>query len=163
MAAKNESDESASSGEEPGSGVYLDSSALAKLYVPEPESDSLDAFLRERRDLMISELSITEVISAVARRRREGVLDSEKANEIRNTLLSDAKSFLRLDLSPAVHREAETLLLSAEKIPLRTLDALHIALARLIGASRIVTFDVRMAEAARLHGLGVVQLDSQPS
>ena len=30
------------------SGIHLDSSALAKLYVPEPERDRLDAFLRGR-------------------------------------------------------------------------------------------------------------------
>ena len=29
--------------------IYVDSSALAKLYVPEAESDTLDAFLRGRR------------------------------------------------------------------------------------------------------------------
>jgi hypothetical protein len=33
------------------SGVYLDASALAKLYLPEPESDRLNEFLRGRRDL----------------------------------------------------------------------------------------------------------------
>jgi hypothetical protein len=41
-------------------GVYLDSSALAKLYVPDPESNTLEAFLKGRRDLMVSELAITE-------------------------------------------------------------------------------------------------------
>ncbi len=55
-------------------GIYIDSSALAKLYVPEPESDALDAILRGRRDLLMSELAITELLSAVARKRREGVL-----------------------------------------------------------------------------------------
>jgi predicted nucleic acid-binding protein len=53
-----------------GAGIYLDSSAFAKLYVPEADSERLDAFLRGRRGLMISELAITEVLSAVARRKR---------------------------------------------------------------------------------------------
>src|SRR5437867_11232042 len=112
MAEKNEAEELSAS--EPG--VYVDSSALAKLYVPELESDALDHFLRGRRDLMISELSITEVISAVARRRREGTLDVKQANQIREIILSDARSgsFRRLDLTPGIHREAERMLLSTE-------------------------------------------------
>ena len=140
--------------------VYVDSSALAKLYVPEAESELLDAFLLGRRGLMISELAITEVLSAVARRKREGVLPARKANQIRDAVLADAASgtFRRLDLSPAVHRDAERMLLSTESVPLRTLDALHIALAVSGEATHVVTFDRRMAEAAALRGLQVAQL-----
>jgi hypothetical protein len=36
--------------------LYIDSTALAKLYLPEPDSDRLDNFLRSRWDLTISEL-----------------------------------------------------------------------------------------------------------
>lgn len=139
-------------------GVYIDASALAKLYLPEPESEALDSFLRGRRDLMISELTVTEVISAVARRRREGALDARHASQVRDAVLSDADSgaFRRLDLDPSVHRRAEQMLLSTESVALRTLDALHIALAASGDATRVITFDSRMAEAARLHGLHVV-------
>ena len=141
-------------------GVYLDSSALTKLYVPEPGSEPLDRFLRGRRDLMISELSVTEVISAVARRRREGSLGAEQATRIRDAVLSHAASasFRRLNLNPAVHREAERMLLTTESVPLRTLDALHIALALSGGAKGVITFDSRLAEAAAVHGLQAGQI-----
>lgn len=160
MAGKNEAEKLPADSSTPDPGVYIDSSALAKLYVPELESELLDHFLRGRSDLMISELSITEVISAVARRRREGALDANQANRIRDAVLSDAGSgsFRRLDLTPAIHRQAERLLLSTESVPLRTLDALHIALAVSGEARRVITFDGRMAEAAVLHGLQVVDL-----
>jgi predicted nucleic acid-binding protein len=140
--------------------LYVDSSALATLYLPESDSDRLDDFLRGRRDLMISELAITEVISAVARRRREGALTARQANRVRDGVLSDAQSgsFRRLDLSPVIHRQAERILLSTDSIPLRTLDALHIALAIFGEAKSIVTFDVRFAAAAAVHGLQAVQL-----
>lgn len=106
-------------------GVYLDSSALAKLYLPEPESDTLEAFLLGRRDLTISELAITEVLSAVARRRREGMLTAHQALEIRDGLLADAESgaFHRLDMNPTVHREAERLLFNLGSVALRTPDS----------------------------------------
>jgi predicted nucleic acid-binding protein len=105
-----------------GAGIYLDSSALAKIYVPEAESEKLDSFLRGRRGLMISELAITEVLSAVARRKREGVINVDQASEIRDAVLEDADSgsFDRLELSPAVHREAERLLFGIDSVPLRT-------------------------------------------
>jgi predicted nucleic acid-binding protein len=161
MAGKNEPEALAEDLSQPAGGIYIDSSALAKVYVPEAESDLLDEFLRGRQDLMISELVVTEVISAVARRRREGSLKAEQANEIRSAVLSDAASgsFQRLDLNPSVHREAERMLLSAVSVPLRTLDALHIALALSGAATRVITFDARMADAAALHGLHLVHLE----
>jgi predicted nucleic acid-binding protein len=140
--------------------IYVDSSALAKLYVPEAESEILDAFLRDRRGLMISELAITEVLSAVARRKRERELRAKQANEIRDAVLADADSgaFGRLDLNPKVHREAERLLFATDSLSLRTLDALHIALAISGSASHVLTFDRRMREAAAQVGLNAIEL-----
>jgi predicted nucleic acid-binding protein len=141
-------------------GLYIDSSALVKLYLPEAESDRLDAYLRGRRDLMISELCITEVIWAAARRKREGDLDSKQANKLRDALLADAGSgcFRRLDITPEIHRDAERMLLSSNSLALRTLDALHIALALSAEAQLVITFDQRMADAAALYGLERVEL-----
>lgn len=145
---------------QPSVGIYVDSSALAKLYVPEPESDRLDGFLRGRRDLMISELALTEVLSAIARRSREGSLSDAAAFEIRDALMADADggSFSRLDLSPNIHREAERLLLGTSSIHLRTLDALHVALAMSGGATHLITFDHRMRTAATQAGLRTIAL-----
>ena len=139
-------------------GIYLDSSALAKLYVPEAESDTLEAFFQGRRDLMISELAITEVLSAVARRRREGMITAHQALEIRDAVLADADSgsFHRLDMSPLVHREAQRLLFHI--VALRTLDALHVAAALLGSATHVVTYDARMRAAALHAGLKTLDL-----
>ena len=144
----------------PETGIYLDSSALAKLYAPEPESDTLEAFLSGRRDLLISELAITEVLSAVARRRREGLLTALQASDIRDAVLSDAASgsLRRLDTSPVVHREAERLLFQLDSAPLRTLDALHVALALLGAATHMLTYDARMHSAALQAGLRTIDL-----
>lgn len=141
-------------------GIYLDSSALAKLYVPQPESDTLEGFLRGRRDLLISELVITEVLSAVPRRRREGLLTAFQASEIRDAVLTDADSgsLRRLDMSPVVHREAERLLFQTDSVALRTLDALHVALALLSAATHVVTYDARMRSAALQAGLRTLDL-----
>jgi predicted nucleic acid-binding protein len=109
---------------------------------------------------MISELAITEVLSAVARRKRERELRAKQANEIRDAVFADADSgaFGRLDLNPEVHREAERLLFATDSLSLRTLDALHIALAISGSANHVLTFDRRMREAAAQFGLNAIEL-----
>jgi predicted nucleic acid-binding protein len=159
MKEKNESEGQATGSRDEHSGVYIDSSAFAKLYIPEPESDALDEYLQGRRNLIISDLTVTEVISAVARRKREGGLNSKRAREIHDAVISDMRSgsFRCLDSGPSIHREAERILLSTESVHLRTLDALHIALAISGSARLLITFDSRLAEVASLLGLQLVR------
>ncbi len=127
--------------------------------MPEAESEQLENFLRARQDLMISELCITEVVSAAARRKREGRLNARQVKEIHDAMLADAESgyYRRLGITPGIHRDAERMLLSTESVPVRTLDALHIVLALSGLAERMITFDVRMANAALVHGLEIVE------
>jgi predicted nucleic acid-binding protein len=160
MAAKTEHKNDPAEPARRKTGIYIDSSALAKIYMPEPESKELERFLRGRQDLMISELCITEVASAAARRKREGLLKATQVKQIHEAILADAESgyYRCLDISPLIHRDAEHLLLSIESAPLRTLDALHIALALSGAAERVITFDVRMASAAAVHGLEIVKI-----
>jgi prevent-host-death family protein len=51
--------------------VYLDASALVKLFVPEPESDALNAALIGAGNVVVSDLAVTEMASAIGRRIRE--------------------------------------------------------------------------------------------
>lgn len=144
-------------GSRPIGPLYLDASALVKVYLPEPESDRIDRLLRGRQDLLISDLAVTEIVSAVARRRREGFLKVETAQQMRTAILADMESgiFLRVNLLPKVFREAERILLSSESVPLRAADALHVALALNGEAKSILTFDGRLAAAANIMGLEV--------
>lgn len=147
-------------GSDPASGwpgpLYLDASALAKLYLPETGSADLDTALTGRRDIVVSDLCVTEIVSAVARRRREGAISPEAVARLHRRILSDVDAGLyrRVDLLPAVQREAERLLLIVEGTALRAADALHLALALASGAACVVTYDRRMAEAAPRVGLG---------
>ena len=135
--------------------LYLDASALVKLYLPEPGSDALDAAIQGRSDLMISDLAITEIVSALSRRRREGILPASSCARLHRKILADVEKglYFKSDLTPEVHREAERLLLALDDASLRTAYALHLALASLSGAAAIVTYDLRLAEAATRIGL----------
>ncbi len=137
--------------------VYLDSSALAKIYVPEDDSSEVDRLLRGRTDLFISDLAITEVISAFSRRALEASLSAGALPRLHQMILDEVESnmFARAELTPEVHRLAEKFLMAIQGVALRASDALHLALATEIGARTVFTSDRRLAEAALAIGLAI--------
>lgn len=122
--------------------VYLDSSALVKLVVAEPESEALQRFLRSRRIRVTSSLAKVEVRRAV---RLQGKPADDRATRIlaRIRLLTIDNSLL--DAAAALDPRV-----------LRSLDAIHLASAMELGDDLdcVVTYDRRMSDAA--HVLGVV-------
>jgi len=138
--------------------IYCDASALVKLYVPEAESDDLNRTLEGRRDLLVSDLSITEIVSSLSRRRREGNLEAATASRLHRAILDHVEDgvYRRVELISATHREAERLLLSVAAVPLRAADALHLALAVSGDAASLLTFDRRLSHAAKAIGLGLI-------
>ena len=137
--------------------LYCDASALVKLYVPEAESDELNRILEGRRDLLISDLSITEIVSSLSRRRREGALEAGIVSRLHRAILGhvEAGVYRRVELISATHREAERMLLSVEAARLRAADALHLALAVAGDAASLLTYDDHLANAGRALGLNV--------
>ena len=137
--------------------LYLDASALAKLYLPEPESDDLNRLLVGRHDVVVSDLAVTDIVSSLCRRRREGSLTTAVVTRLHRALLGhiEAGVYRRFELIPAAHREAERLLISLGPVSLRALDALHLALALGSEAASLLTWDRRLGAAARAVGLCV--------
>lgn len=135
--------------------VYLDASALVKLLVPEPESEALNHELVGVTDVIISDLALTEVASALGRRLRERRLDGGEGRRLQREAEKLAGACHRVDLSPPVHRRAERLLLASRDVALRTLDALHVATALAADAATIVTYDPRLRAAALAQGFFV--------
>jgi uncharacterized protein len=126
--------------------LYLDSSALVKLVQREAESDALRRFLRRHRadQLVTSALARVEVVRAV--------LAGGPA-----ALAQARRQLSRLDqilLSTDVLDRAAMLV---PGVQLRSLDAIHLAAAQVVGPDlrAVVTYDLRMADAARVLGLAV--------
>ena len=123
--------------------VYLDSSALVKLVVVEPESSALRRYLADEPERASCALARVEVIRAV---RVHGPSTVSRARRL----------LQRLNL---VEVDDELLEAAAALDPriLRSLDAIHAAAARLLGEelTAVVTYDRRMAEAAELLDLTV--------
>lgn len=122
---------------------YVDSSAIVKLVVREPESAALRQFLRRLRPLVASALARTEVSRAVrsvgpeALRRADEVLARFELVRITDRILAVAGAL--------------------EPPELRTLDAIHLASAAHFGVTLryVVTYDSRMSAAAETMGLTV--------
>ncbi len=126
------------------SGVYMDASALAKLVFTEPETPALRQYLSTRVQVMASRLASVEV-QRVARRQAERDADQQV-----DALLG---ALLVIELGPEVARAAGTALPSS----LRSLDAIHLASALSVGENleSLITYDHRLADAARAAGLTV--------
>ncbi len=135
--------------------IYLDASALVKLFVPEPESDRLNRALVGTEDVILSDLALTEMASALGRRTREGALTHAESRRLYREAEKLAASCRRAELTPPVHRLAERLLLTSRNVPLRALDALHVAMALDAKAATLVTYDPRLRDAAASRGVFV--------
>jgi len=137
--------------------LYCDTSALLKLYLPEPGSDEFNEVVEGRDDVLVSDLAVTEIISALAHRLRRGSLAREAARRLQHAILGrlDEGVYHRVELTRDVHRRAEHFLLSLPVTPLRAADALHLALAMSARAASLASFDARLAAAARAVSLAV--------
>jgi predicted nucleic acid-binding protein len=123
--------------------VYIDSSALVKLVVAEPESAALRRYLQTEPERASCALARVEVVRAV---RPHGATATSRARQL----------LRRLDL---IQLDDELLDGAAvlDGVVLRSLDAIHLAAAQTLGddLAAIVTYDERMTRAAAQLGLPV--------
>ena len=126
--------------------AYLDASAMTKLLIPERESSALEAAILGQDGLFSSRLSVAECGRALMRSGPQ-----PPANELEDVL----RAFILIDVSPALLVKGGGI----EPPLLRALDAIHVSTALSLGEPDLafITYDRRMADAARAHGLTVVQ------
>jgi predicted nucleic acid-binding protein len=103
----------------------------------------------------VSDLTVTEIVSALARRVRQGHLGRDAARRVQHAIVGrlDEGVYQRVEMTREVHRRAEHLLLSLTATPLRAADALHLALATSARAASLASFDARLVAAAGAVGL----------
>jgi predicted nucleic acid-binding protein len=129
--------------------LYVDSSALLKRYVDEPDSDRAVELLSADPLLVTGRHTIVEV-----RRNLGRLLAPTDATAARAAFGADLASFAIVELDAATCELAATI---AEQTGVRTLDGLHLGAASRLGTGvGFLTFDVRQATAARALGFSVV-------
>jgi predicted nucleic acid-binding protein len=126
--------------------IYLDSSALVKLIVTEPESAALSELLRAWPDRISSALALTEVPRAL-RRGGFGAPERRRARQVLTRV-----SLVEVDrriLAAAAALDPPTL---------RTLDAIHVATALAVreDLGGVVSYDLRLSAAAQRAQLEVL-------
>lgn len=124
---------------------YLDTSAAFKLLAAEEHAEAFLAFYREHRsdEWVSSDLLRIELTRAVSRNWRALIPDAQR--------LLDAFEYIQMDEDVARTAMVEPDLL------LRSLDAIHLATARLLGPelTALLTYDDRLAKAAADAGIPV--------
>jgi uncharacterized protein len=127
--------------------LYVDTSALLKRIFIEEESSQVRAILRARTtagDLVVSsELAWVEVARAVS---RAGV------REVSELLRTACTGVARHPLTTVVMQRARTI----GPATLRSLDAIHLSAAISLGAVEMLTYDLRLAEAAESLGVKAI-------
>ena len=129
--------------------AYVDSSALLKRYIEEPDSDLADTLLQSDPRLVTGRHAVVEVRRNLAR-----LLSGRDAAAARSAFARDMSAISVVELDAETCEAAASI---AETTGARTLDALHLAAARRVGAPAVtfITFDLRQAQIARSLGLVV--------
>ena len=127
---------------------YVDASAVVKLYVREPDSERAAEFLRGR--WASGRHTLVEVRRALVQ-----TLDGDELQVARERFATDWEATSVVELDTGVCDKAAEL---AESTGVRSLDALHLASAEILGEGELpfVTFDRRLADAARSLGWTVL-------
>lgn len=135
--------------------LYLDSSALVKKYVLEAGSEEVRRSIEESEGVGTVVLAHTEVVAALAKAVRTGVLTKAAAKVARTQFEGDWPDLIRLAVAEPTATRAADLAWSHD---LRGYDALHLAAARtwadlMDEALTFATYDRRLWTAAGAEGL----------
>ena len=139
--------------------MYLDTSVLVKLFINEPDSVACDGIARGH-SLVSSDLAYGEVLSALLANERAKRLRSDERARVWSRFLEDHENG-KLHFVPLngilVQEAAELMEEVHPHVPLRTLDAIHLATFLSVDAGPLFTRDKRMLEAARRLNLPLAE------
>lgn len=133
---------------------FWDSSAIVPLVCHEAQSTLCRSWLHSDAVIIVWALTATEVVSALARKHREGGLKRAMFTQAKQRLLKLEGAWSEVIQYDAVRARARRLL---ETHALRAADALHLAAALVAFEERtagieFATFDGRLAQAAEKEG-----------
>lgn len=133
--------------------VYIDTSVLAAYYCPEPLSRQVQDILGQQAKPALSVLAEVEFFSAVARKVRMEELEMADGNRIIAKFQSHLDGGLFTVISVQNHHwRLARGWIGLFNTPLRTLDALHLAIAS-AGDLELITSDKHLYQSAEILGV----------
>ncbi|HEU5071691.1 MAG TPA: type II toxin-antitoxin system VapC family toxin [Verrucomicrobiae bacterium] len=150
---------------EVGKLMYLDSCVIVKLVSHEPDSAAYHAVVAGQ-PVVTSELAVVEVRSALLTKERAGRIsrpDRLKGWRLFQDKVRD-QEFVLLTLDRRVIERAGAVIDQCHPhVALRTLDAIHVATAELLGGEQMCSSDQRVCDASELIGLSLVPPPGAPN
>lgn len=138
--------------------LYLDTSALIKRYVEEPESPLVTEWIDDAELFSTNLLARAETVAGIGRLRRMKAVDEATALHALTSFRRNWPTYMRLPITETTVARADEF---AWQYDLRGYDAVHLASAHLWQAKlnepiTLVTFDRRLWQAANILGLSVL-------
>ncbi len=128
--------------------VYFDSSVLVAYYTEEERTLDAVSIVESAELPVISDLCVAELNVVIRRKQRQGFLSEEAAAAVFGLFDEHVRDiYVRVALDDGHLETTRQLSLQTATI-LRTLDALHLAVAMDVGGA-MATFDHRLAQASR--------------
>ena len=140
---------------------YWDTSTLGKLYIPEPDSADFAQKAAVDPSIATTRLALYEMRRVAFRKESEGFIQAGTAESVLAQVNQDiAAGQIRIvEMDARVEAEFSGIMATCYRhtppLPIRTLDALHLASARADNQIELVATDKRMRDAAKLLGLSL--------
>ena len=133
--------------------AYLDTSVLVACYVPEALSAKAQREAQRAESLLVSTLTEVELVSALSQKIRMGHLsrsDGQRVEALFQTHIQDGR--FQIASPSAKEFQLARGWIAQYSTPLRTLDALHLALAH-SNQEILITADRSLADSAKVLGV----------
>jgi predicted nucleic acid-binding protein len=140
---------------------YWDTSALSKLYLPEPDSPDFLGKAAHEPVIVTAKVALFEMRRVAFRKESEGLLHARTAEAVLNQLNLDiAAGEIRIvEMDARAEAALDAIMATCYRrtppLPLRTLDAIHLTAAHVAGEIEMVATDKRLREAAKVMGLSL--------
>ncbi len=138
---------------------YWDTSALSKLYLPEPDSANFVQKAAVDPAIATNRLTLYELRRVAFRKESEGLIQAGTAESVLAQVNQDiaAGQIRVVVLDAQAEAEFNSIMVTCYRrtppLPVHTLDALHLASARTDHQIEVVATDRRLRDAAGLLGL----------
>jgi uncharacterized protein len=137
--------------------IYVDTSALVPLFIREPKSEAIIAWLESSGErLAISEWSLVEFASAAAIKVRTGQAVANLVKQATTRVHEFARKHCMVAVPGREEFRRAAELAGDDTLNLRAGDALHLAIAVRLSAQGILCLDDAMIESAKSLGMNVV-------